>query len=247
MQLCGAWDRYNPRLLGQQPGKCDLSGCGLLPFPDAGEQINQRLIRLASLRREARQGAAEVGAFELGVLVHLSREEALAQGAVRDEADAEFLKGRYHFLLRSPRPQRIFALQRGDRLDCVCATDGLHSCFGKAEVLNLAFLNQLLHRASYVFDGHVRVNPMLIEQVDCLNLEAFERALDGLLDVLGPAVQTRRSRPIIAAAQVEPELRGDYHTVTEGGESFADEFFVCERAVDLGGIEECDAAFHGCT
>src|ERR1019366_3489032 len=123
VQLCGAWDRYNPPLLGQQPGERDLSGCRLLPFPDAGEQIDKGLIRLESLRREARQGAAKVGAVELGVLVHLSREEALTQRAVGNESDSEFLKGRYDFLLRGPRPQRIFALESSDRLDCVRATD----------------------------------------------------------------------------------------------------------------------------
>src|ERR1039457_4274081 len=156
MQLCGTWDRSNPRLLGQQPGERDLGRCRLLPFPDAGEQVNQGLIRLQSLRREARQGAAEVGAVELRIFVDLARQEALAQGAVRDKADSEFLKGRYHFLLWSPRPQRVFALESSDRLDCVCATDGLHSCFGKAEVLDLAFLNQVLHRSSYVFDRHMK-------------------------------------------------------------------------------------------
>ena len=101
-------------------------------------------------------------------------------------------KRRYHFLLRRPRPQRVFALESSDRLDGVCATDGLHACFGKAEVLDLAFLNQVLHRSGYVFDGHVRVNAMLIEQVDDIHLEPLERALDGLLDVLRPAVQARQ-------------------------------------------------------
>src|ERR1039458_7204356 len=97
MQLCGAWDRHNPRLLGQQPRECGLSRRRLLPFPDAGEQINQDLIRLESLRREARQRAAEVGTVELRIFADLAREEALAQGAVRDKADSEFLKiGRAH-------------------------------------------------------------------------------------------------------------------------------------------------------
>src|ERR1017187_2879870 len=94
MQLCGAWDRHNPRLLGEQPGECDLSRRRLLPFPDAGEQIDQGLIRLESLRREARQGAAKVGAVEPRIFVDLAREEALAQGAVRDKANSEFLKGK---------------------------------------------------------------------------------------------------------------------------------------------------------
>ena len=35
--------------------------------------------------------------------VDLAREEALAQRAVRDEADPEFLEGRHHFLLRALR------------------------------------------------------------------------------------------------------------------------------------------------
>jgi len=33
--------------------------------------------------------------------------------------------------------------------------------------------------------------------------------------------------------------------LTEGGEGFAHEFLVRERAVHFGGIEECDAAFDG--
>src|ERR1019366_1331859 len=127
MQLCGAWDRGHPRLLGQQPGECDLSGCRLLPFPDAGEQMNQGLIRLESLRREARQGAAEVGALELRIFVDLAREEALAQGAVWDKADSEFLKGRDDFLLRSPRPQRGFALESRDRPKCLTLPSRIRS------------------------------------------------------------------------------------------------------------------------
>ena len=45
--------------------------------------------------------------------------------------------------------------------------------------------------------------------------------------------------------QVEPELGGDHHLLAEGSEGFAHKLFVQERAVDLGGVEERDAAFHG--
>ena len=139
---------------------------------DAAKQINQGLIRLERLRREARQGTAEVRTVELRVFVNLAGEIALAQRTVCDQADAQFLKRRYHFLFRSPRPQRVFALQRGERLDGVGAPDRLHASFGKAEVLDLASLNQIFHRTRYVFDWYVRVNPMLIEQVDDVNLES---------------------------------------------------------------------------
>src|SRR2546430_2679150 len=104
MELGGAWDRYNPRLLGQQPRERDLSRSRFLPFSDAVEQMNEALVGLESIRREARQGTAKVGAVELQVFVHFPRKKALAQGAVRHKTDAEFLQGRYHFLFRSPRP-----------------------------------------------------------------------------------------------------------------------------------------------
>jgi len=55
-------------------------------------------------------------------------------------------------------------------------------------VLDLALLDQILHRAGNVFDCHVRVYPVLIEQVDDIDPEPLERALDGFLDMFRPAV-----------------------------------------------------------
>ena len=98
---------------------------------------------------------------------------------------------RQHLLLGLPPPQRVFALDGGDRLDGVGATDRLHARLGEAEVLDLARLDQLLHRPGHVLDGHVRVDAVLIEQVDGIDPEPLERALDDLLDVLRPAVQAQ--------------------------------------------------------
>ena len=106
-------------------------------------------------------------------------------------------------------------------------------------------LDQFLHRAGDVFDRHVRVDAVLIEQIDHIGLEALERGLGDLLDVLRPAVQARRSGPRITAAKVEPELGGDHHLLAERSEGFANKFFVSERAVNFSGVEEGDAAFHG--
>ncbi len=86
---------------------------------------------------------------------------------------------------------------------------------------------------------------MLIEQVDGVDLEPLERALDGLLDVLRPTVQARRTRSVVGAAEVEPELGGDHHLLADGSESFAHEFLVRERAIHFGSVEEGDAALHG--
>ena len=57
-------------------------------------------------------------------------------------------------------------------MNLVCPSDRLHACFGKAEVLDLPRLNQLFHSASHVFDRHLGIDTMLIEQIDALDLEA---------------------------------------------------------------------------
>src|SRR3989441_7296913 len=120
-------------------------------------------------------------------------------------------------------------MKRGERLDRVRATDRMDACFGKAEVLDLARLNQVLYRSSYVFNRHVRVNTMLIEQVDSLDPEPLERALDGLLDMLWPTVEARHTlhaARIEIRSEVEPEFGGDYHVLAEGSEGFAHKLFV---------------------
>src|SRR5713101_9505060 len=45
--------------------------------------------------------------------------------------------------------------------------------------------------------------------------------------------------------EFEAELGGDHHLVPERSESFAHEFFIGERAVCFGGVEECHAPFDG--
>src|SRR4030095_4160624 len=112
---------------------------------------------------EARQRVAEVGTIERSVFVDLSREKASAQGTKWNKTDSELFERRKYFLFGLSPPQRIFALHCNDRLDGVRATNRLRSRFGKAEVLYLAFLNQILHRAGHVFDWHGGIDAVLIE------------------------------------------------------------------------------------
>jgi hypothetical protein len=120
----------------------------------------------------------------------------------------------------------------------------LHACFRKAEVLHLALLNQVLHHPRHVFDRHVRVDTMLIEQIDGLYLESLDRALGDFLDVLWPTIEPHPLRPAVGI-EFEPELGGDHHLSPVRSEGLAHEFFVCEWAVDLSGVEEGDAEFDG--
>lgn len=45
---------------------------------------------------------------------------------------------------------------------------------------------------------------------------------------------------IRGSGEVEPELRGDLHPIPNGCECCADEFFIGEGLIDLGGVEERD-------
>src|SRR5437879_7096128 len=181
-------DRNDPILVLKQPSERYLSRIRLLPFCYFAKQINQRLIRFASLWGKARDDVAEIGAIELRIFGDLASEEALTKRAKGNESDPEFFEGWQHLLFRASPPQRVFALNCGDRLDSVCATDCLHSWIRKAEVLHLTFLNQVLHGARYVFDRHGGVNTVLVEQIDDIGLESLEGGLGDFLDVLWPTI-----------------------------------------------------------
>jgi len=66
------------------------------------------------------------------------------------------LQRRYHFRFGFSEPQRVFALERRDRLDCVGAAYRLHPASEKAEVLHLGLPESVLHRSRNVLNGHTR-------------------------------------------------------------------------------------------
>ena len=117
------------------------------------------------------------------------------------------------FRLSRP-PQRVFALHCSDRLHRVRAANRLHARLRQARMLDLALLNQFLHRAGDVFDRHVRVDAMLIEEIDGLDLEPLQRGFGDFLDVLRPAVQASPPGPPLRI-ELETELRGDHHLVAQ--------------------------------
>src|SRR5207237_2321820 len=71
--------------------------------------------------------------------------------------------------------------------------------------------------------------------------EPLQRLVSGLLNELRPAI----GNLLLVRVKLETELCGNDHSPAEGSERFANELFVCEWTVHLGGIEECDTAFDG--
>ena len=58
-------------------------------------------------------------------------------------------------------------------------------------MLDLTLLNQVLHGARHVLDRDVRVDTMLIEQIDGIHLKPLERVFGDLPDVLRATIQAR--------------------------------------------------------
>ncbi len=52
----------------------------------------------------------------------------------------------------------------------------------------LPCVDQFLHRAGNILDGHVRVDTVLVQHVDAVGAQAPQLGIDHLADVLGPAV-----------------------------------------------------------
>ena len=100
-----------------------------------------------------------------------SGEEPFAQRAERDEPDAELGKCRDDLGLRGPPPQRVLGLQRGDGLHGVGAADRARRRLRHPEVADLPGLDQVAHGAGGVLDGDLRVDAVLVEQVDVVDAQ----------------------------------------------------------------------------
>jgi hypothetical protein len=93
----------------------------------------------------------------------------------------------------------------------VSASDRLHARLRQAEVLDLALLDQVLHRARHVLDRQVGIDAMLVEEVDDVGFKPLQRGVCNLLDMLGPAVHADLLARL--GIDLEAELGGDYHLI----------------------------------
>ena len=101
---------------------------------------------------------------------------------------------------------------------------------------------QFLHRTGDVFNRHLGINSVLVEEIDDAGPETLQRRVGDLLYALRPAVQA--ASVLAVFIDIPSELGGDEDLVAIGRQRFAHEFFIRPRAVYFGGIEEGYAALH---
>lgn len=127
------------------------------------------MIRSSILLIEARNCVTEICAIKLRLCGDLAGEEPFTKRAEWNESDPEFLKCGKNLLFRLPPKKRVLALQGGHGLHSVRSTNCLSACFRQTKVLHLALLNQVLYRPGNVFDRHIQIDTMLIEEVDYID------------------------------------------------------------------------------
>src|SRR5580658_7330424 len=123
------------------------------------------------------------------------------------------------------------------------AANALDTGLRKPEVFDLAFLDQLPDRTRDILHGHRRIDAVLVEQIDGINTQPLQGFFRDLANAHGAAIRPRD----IAGRRVNPEAefgRND-HLAAIGGKRLPDQLLIGEGTVDLRGIEEGDATFHG--
>src|SRR5688500_9268712 len=78
------------------------------------------------------------------------------------------------------------------------------------EISHLARADQRRHRADRVVGRYVRVDTMLVVEVDVGEAEALERGVTGAADVLRGAVDAAEGSVLIAQIA---EFRGEHHLI----------------------------------
>src|SRR5437868_9731525 len=68
-------------------------------------------------------------------------------------------------------------------MHCVCASNGIGAGFRQTEIAHLAGANQLRHRAYGFLNRRLRVDSMLIVEINAINAETVQAGFACLLDV----------------------------------------------------------------
>jgi hypothetical protein len=110
-------------------------------------------------------------------------------------------------------------------------------------VQDLALLHELRHRADGLLDLDVRVDAVLVVEVDVVGFESLKRALDGAVDMLGRTVERAERRHVAGRRPVGAarELGRDHVLVAAPLDRAADKLLVCHRPVQLRRVEEVAA------
>src|SRR3954452_6673123 len=110
------------------------------------------------------------------------------------------------------------------------AADGRRSRLGQAEVSNLPRLDELRHSSDGLFDRRLRIDAVLIIEIDRIDAEPLERRVAGAAPVLGAPVDAEK---LAVFGSHVSEFRGEADFAASIANGAANEPLVGEGAVDV--------------
>ena len=202
------------------------------------------MARLAGRASSANRGLLRRKSFsaEVGGGADGAGQEAAAERGVRDESDAQLPQRRQDLGLEVPGPQRVLALQRGDRVHGVGAADGVGRGLAQPEESDLAGRDQLGHGPDGLLDRRVLVHPVLVVEVDVIDSEPLQTGVASGPDILRTSVDAQE-RAVLAADVAE--LGGQHHLIAAIRDRLADQPLVGERPVHVRRVQQRDAQVQG--
>ncbi len=151
------------------------------------------------------------------------------------EPNPQLAADRQDVVFHKAAPQRIFGLQRRYRMHLVRPPDGVDARLRKSQEADLALLHQLFHRPDRVLDRHVRIDTVLVVEVDGLDPQPLKALFAGLDHIFGPAIDPE---PAVRRALVA-ELGGDHRPCPiAAGERPFQQLLVGAEAIHVRRVQE---------
>ncbi len=217
----------------EQPGQRKLCHRAVGIAREFGVALEQLQVARVVVRLEARHRAPDVLRFEAVQVAQLAGQEGARQRTEGDEGDAELARRLQRAEFGVAGPERVFVLQRGDRMHRVGPAQRRGRYLGQADRADLAGAHQVGQRADAVLDRHLLVPAVQVVQIDHVGAQPTQAVLAGLLQRLRPAVDHPLAVDALHAAlarQREPRAVRRQHA--------ADQFLVGAEAVQRGGVEQ---------
>src|SRR4051812_7479451 len=108
--------------------------------------------------------------------------------------------------------------------------------FRHAQVAHFALLNQFRHRADRVFDWRVGIHTMLVIKVDTFDTKPLETRFTSAANVIRLAVNVAGFGVVWVTHKTK--LRCQDGLIAMAFDGFADQFFVFEWAIHIGGVQQ---------
>src|SRR6266581_8315289 len=112
------------------------------------------------------------------------------------------------------------------------ASQCVQTHLGQTPVQNLALRHQILNCAGHILDRYLRVDAVLVDEVNAVSPEPLEHPIHSLLYVVRLAVEPHFEATGLGI-YVPAELRRDHHVIAERCDALTQDALAFERSVSL--------------